>query len=65
MKETERVIGGLEAQQLATNTRLDRIEGKLDTLLSDYWMRLGAGLVISGIVSLIVTASVEYARAKG
>lgn len=69
--ELERAVGklegrldGIEETNKHFNTRFDRIEGKLDTLLADKWKRVGAASVIAAIMSVGVSLFVELVRAN-
>lgn len=62
--DTQRIIGALEEQGRHTEIRMNRMEGKIDTLLADKWMRQGAAVVVAGMVSFIVSIVIEIARAK-
>jgi hypothetical protein len=43
-----------------TNTRLEKIESKLDQLISFRWLLIGAGVSIGGLVSFITTIIINY-----
>lgn len=45
----------------ATNDRLDKIEGKIDELLSFKWKIIGGSVALSLLISLVFNA-LEYAN---
>jgi hypothetical protein len=69
--ETGRLVGNLEAKVEGVqktlehhDKRFDRMEGKLDTLLSDKWKRHGAIVVVSGIMSTVVSIVIALIRTR-
>lgn len=55
MKEVERVLGALEEFKDNTVKRLDSIESKLDGLQGFRWRIVGAGMLASFVISIVVT----------
>lgn len=52
--EQQRVIGKLEEQSRHLETRLNRIESKVDLVLSGYWKIYGMAMVAAFAATILV-----------
>lgn len=59
MESVDRIIGALQEHKESTNCRLDRIEGKIDSLQNFKWKAVGALTV----VTFVITVACDLARA--
>lgn len=55
--DSNRIIGKLEEQGKHFETRLNRIESKMDTLLEFKWKAMGMAVVIAFIATIFVEAA--------
>jgi hypothetical protein len=53
MQDSERLLGKLEEHARSSEKRFDRLEHKVDTLLSFKYKILGASAVISVIIAIV------------
>lgn len=55
--DSDRIVGKLEEQGRHFETRLNRIESKVDSLLEFKWKAMGMAVIIAFVATVIVEAA--------